>query len=45
LPDEIEVGMTTGNGDDLLNLALQDQGDEEVEQVDIADNVRLGQAY
>lgn len=39
--DKVEVGMTGGNGDDLLDLALFDERDEVVEEVDVADAVRL----
>lgn len=33
--------MTTGNGDDLLDLALYDKREEEVEKVDVADDIGL----
>ena len=39
--DQVEVGMTAGNGDDLLNLALHDKREEEVEEVDVADDIGL----
>lgn len=31
---QVEVGQTGGNGNDLLDLAFQDQREEEVEEVD-----------
>ena len=39
--DQVEVGMTAGNGDDLLDLALHDKREEEVEEVDVADDIGL----
>ena len=39
--DKVEVGMTAGNGDDLLDLALHDKREEEVEEVDVADGIGL----
>ena len=33
--------MTTGDGDDLLGLALQDKRDEKVEQVDVTGDIGL----
>ena len=39
--DEAEVGMAAGKGDDLLDLAFHDKREEEVEEVDIADDVGL----
>ena len=39
--DQVEVGMTAGNSDDLLDLALHDKREEEVEEVDIADDIGL----
>jgi hypothetical protein len=41
LQGEVIVGQTRRDGDDLLDLALQDEGHVEVEQVDVADNVDL----
>ena len=38
---QVEVGQTGGNSNDLLDLALQDKREEDVEEVDIADNVSL----
>lgn len=38
---QVEVGQTGGNGNDLLDLAFQDQREEEVEEVDVADNISL----
>ena len=39
--DQVEVGVAAGNSDDLLDLALQDKREEEVEEVDVADNIGL----
>lgn len=39
--DEVEIGMPAANGDGLLDLALLDQRQEEVEEVDVADDVHL----
>jgi len=39
--DQVEVGMTAGNSDDLLDLALHDKREEEVEEVDVADDIGL----
>jgi hypothetical protein len=39
--DQVEVGVTAGNGDDLLELALHDKREEEVEEVDVADDIGL----
>lgn len=39
--DQVEVGMTARNMDDLLDLALHDKREEEVEEVDVADDVGL----
>jgi len=39
--DQVEIGMTAGNGDDLLDLALHDKREEEVEEVDVADDIGL----
>ena len=39
--DEVEVGVTAGDGDDLLDLALHDEREEEVEEVDVADGIGL----
>lgn len=33
--------MAAGNGDDLLDLALHDKREEEVEEVDVADDIGL----
>ncbi len=33
--------MTAGNSDDLLDLALHDKREEEVKEVDVADDVSL----
>ena len=35
--------MTAGKGDDLLDLALQNQRNEQVEQMDVSDNTGLKQ--
>ena len=37
--DEVEVSLTAGNGDDLLDLALHDKREEKVEEVDVADDI------
>ena len=39
--DEVEVGMTAGNGDDLLDLALHDKRDKEIEEMNVADDIGL----
>ena len=39
--DQVEVGVAAGNGDDLLDLALHDKREEEVEEVDVADDIGL----
>jgi hypothetical protein len=39
--DQVEVGVTAGNSDDLLELALHDKREEEVEEVDVADDIGL----
>lgn len=39
--DEVEVGVAAGNGDDLLDLAIHDKREEEVEEVDVADDIGL----
>lgn len=39
--DEVKITMTAGDGDDLLLLALQDKGEEEVEEVDVARDIGL----
>lgn len=39
--DKVKVAMTAGNGDDLLDLALHDKREEEVEEVDVADDIGL----
>ena len=37
--DQVEVGVAAGDGDDLLDRALEDKGEEEVDEVDVADDV------
>ena len=37
--DEVKVAMTAGNGDNFLDLALHDKREEEVEEVDVADDI------
>lgn len=39
--DPVKVTVTAGNGDALLHLALLNQRDEEIEEVDIADDIGL----
>lgn len=39
LGNGVESSLPTGDGDNLLDLALENQGREKVEQVNIADNV------
>ena len=39
--DEFKVGMTTGDGDDLLGLAFQYKRHEKVEEVDVAGDIGL----
>jgi hypothetical protein len=39
--DGIEIGMAAGDGDDLLGLALEDEGKKEVEEVDVGGNVGM----
>ena len=39
--NEVEVGVTAGNGDDFLNLALHDKREKEVEEVDVANDIGL----
>ena len=39
--DEVKIGMTTGDGDDLLGLALQYKRHEKVEQVDVTGDIGL----
>lgn len=39
--DQVEVGVAAGNGDDLLDLALHNKREEEVEEVDVADDIGL----
>lgn len=41
--DQVEVGVAAGNGDDLFDLALHDKREEEVEEVDVADDIGLEQ--
>lgn len=43
LVGHVDVGQTCGNGDDLLDLALEDKRKEEVEEVDVTDDVGLEQ--
>jgi len=39
--DEVAVGVAAGNGDDFLDIALYNKREEEVEEVDVADDVGL----
>ena len=39
--DQVKVSMTAGNSDDLLGLALHDEREEVVEEVDVADDIGL----
>ena len=39
--DKLEIGVTTGKGDDLLLVALQDQREEEVVKMNVSDDVGL----
>lgn len=39
LGNDVESSLTTGDGDNLLDLALKNQGREKVEQVNIANDV------
>ena len=41
--DEVKVGMTAGDGDDLLGLALQYKRHEKVEEVDVTGDIGLEQ--
>ena len=37
--DEVEICMAAGDGDDLLHLTSHDKRQEEVKEMDVADNV------
>jgi len=39
--NQVEVGVTAGNGDDLLDIPLFDKRDKEIEEMDVADDVGL----
>jgi hypothetical protein len=39
--DELKIGVTAGEGDDFLHTPFQDQGEEEVVEVDVANDVGL----
>ncbi len=39
--DQFEVGVAAGNGDDLLNLTLHNKREEQVEEVDVADDIGM----
>lgn len=41
--DEINITMTAGNSDDLLDLALHNKGKKQVEEVDISHDIGFEQ--
>ncbi len=43
--DQVEVSMAAGDGDDLLDRALHDEREEEVEKVDVPDDIGLEELH